>query len=85
MPLINNTKYIKRAEIKFFSLINILSENKKHNTLDEWYAKNGSNVPIGRFGEAEEVADLIVFLASDRASYITGTAINIDGGSSAVT
>ena len=62
-----------------------LSENKKQTTLDEWYAKNGSNIPIGRFGEAEEVADLIVFLASDRASYITGTAINVDGGSSAVT
>ncbi|GIS68964.1 MAG: hypothetical protein CM1200mP8_5220 [Chloroflexota bacterium] len=58
---------------------------KSRKTLDEWYAKNASNIPIGRFGEAEEVADLIVFLASDRASYITGTAINVDGGSSAVT
>ena len=62
-----------------------VSENKKQGTLDEWYSKNGRNIPLGRFGEAEEVANLIVFLASDRASYITGTAINVDGGSSAVT
>lgn len=35
---------------------------------------------LGRFGRPEEVADLIVFLASDRANFITGTVINIDGG-----
>jgi 3-oxoacyl-[acyl-carrier protein] reductase len=37
-------------------------------------------VPLGRVGEPKEVAGLIVFLASDRASYITGTVINVDGG-----
>lgn len=37
-------------------------------------------VPLGRYGTAEETADLIVFLGSDRASYITGTTIAIDGG-----
>lgn len=41
-------------------------------------------IPLGRMGGIEEVADLIAFLASERASYITGTAINIDGGLSAV-
>ena len=35
---------------------------------------------LGRFGEPEEVADLIIFLASDKASFITGAVINIDGG-----
>ena len=35
---------------------------------------------LGRFGEPEEVADLIAFLGSDQASFITGTIINIDGG-----
>ncbi|HVC32849.1 MAG TPA: SDR family oxidoreductase [Chloroflexota bacterium] len=53
-------------------------------TLDEWYAERGKNIPLGRVGEAEEVGNLIAFLASDRAAYITGTAINIDGGVSAV-
>ncbi|MGW3566100.1 SDR family NAD(P)-dependent oxidoreductase [Streptomyces sp. NPDC000941] len=40
--------------------------------------------PLGRPGEAEEVAQLALFLASDRASYITGTNIPVDGGWTAV-
>jgi NAD(P)-dependent dehydrogenase (short-subunit alcohol dehydrogenase family) len=36
--------------------------------------------PLGRFGEAQEVTDAVLFLASDRASYITGTVLNVDGG-----
>ena len=53
-------------------------------TVDEFYAQAGAGVPLGRIGTAEEVADVITFLASDRASFITGTAINVDGGESAV-
>ena len=41
-------------------------------------------VPVGRFGQPEEFANLACFLASDAASYITGTAINVDGGRSPV-
>jgi 3-oxoacyl-[acyl-carrier protein] reductase len=37
-------------------------------------------VPVGRFGKAEEVAELVAFLASEKASYITGEVININGG-----
>ncbi len=37
-------------------------------------------IPMNRFGEAEEVADLVSFLASKKASYITGEIININGG-----
>lgn len=37
-------------------------------------------IPINRFGEAEEVADLVSFLVSKKASYITGEVININGG-----
>jgi 3-oxoacyl-[acyl-carrier protein] reductase len=55
-------------------------------TLNQFYDEmaQASQVPIGRVGEAEEAADLIAFLVSERASYITGVAINIDGGSSPV-
>jgi len=37
-------------------------------------------IPINRFGKAEEVADLVAFLASEKASYITGEVISINGG-----
>ena len=37
-------------------------------------------VPVGRFGEAEEVAELVAFLVSDAAAYITGEVISINGG-----
>jgi len=37
-------------------------------------------IPMKRFGEADEVADVVVFLASKGASYITGEVINVNGG-----
>jgi 3-oxoacyl-[acyl-carrier protein] reductase len=40
----------------------------------------GSQIPLGRVAKPEEFADLVVFLASERASYITGVSIPIDGG-----
>lgn len=39
-----------------------------------------TQIPGGRFGTAEEVADAVSFLVSDRASYITGQVLNVDGG-----
>ena len=38
------------------------------------------HVPMGRFGEAEEIADAVVFLASDESTFVTGTAFTVDGG-----
>lgn len=46
--------------------------------LDEEVLKK--EIPLNRFGNAEEVADLVIFLASDKASYITGECISINGG-----
>ena len=48
------------------------------------YERTGKTVPLGRMGEAEEVANVIAFLASDAASYVTGCCINVDGGMSGV-
>ncbi|MDI1266727.1 MAG: SDR family oxidoreductase [bacterium] len=51
----------------------------------EVFAKNlAKGTPLGRIGTAEEFANLACFLASDQGSYITGTAINVDGGRSPV-
>jgi NAD(P)-dependent dehydrogenase (short-subunit alcohol dehydrogenase family) len=43
-----------------------------------------SGIPLGRVGRAEEFADLASYLLSDRSSYVTGSAINLDGGTSPV-
>ena len=56
----------------------------KGGDMDRYYREAGKGVPIGRVGEAHEFGDLVAFLASDRAAFITGTAINFDGGASAV-
>ena len=53
-------------------------------TLEDYYANMSKNVPLGRVGESAEAANLITFLASERASFITGVAINMDGGASPV-
>jgi len=48
--------------------------------VEEVAAERIKTIPLGRMGKAEEVASLVVFLASARASYITGSTIAVDGG-----
>lgn len=45
-------------------------------------AKSRGTIPAGRYGKPEEFADMVTFLASARAGYVTGSKIRIDGGSS---
>ena len=49
-------------------------------TFDEAIENMTQNIPLGRIGNPQEFANLVVFLASERASYITGTTIQVDGG-----
>jgi 3-oxoacyl-[acyl-carrier protein] reductase len=51
---------------------------------DQYYAESAKGIPMGRVGEAEEVANVITFLVSDAASYVTGSSVNLDGGMSGV-
>jgi 3-oxoacyl-[acyl-carrier protein] reductase len=62
----------------------VQSAKRANMTIEEYYKAHAKEIPIGRFGEAEEFANLACFLASDQGSYITGTAINVDGGRSPV-
>ena len=61
-------------------------ENEPNLSLEAFYDElaSGRNVPIGRVAEPHEAGDVITFLASERASYLTGIAVNLDGGASAV-
>jgi len=64
---IESDQWVRRAE----------AEGK---SLADYYADMGRMVPMGRVGTSEEFANAACFLASDAGSYITGTAINVDGG-----
>jgi NAD(P)-dependent dehydrogenase (short-subunit alcohol dehydrogenase family) len=50
---------------------------------DEMWKRMGKSHPIGRVGEPSEVGEAVAFLCSDRASFITGVAMPVDGGMAA--
>jgi meso-butanediol dehydrogenase / (S,S)-butanediol dehydrogenase / diacetyl reductase len=54
----------------------LLGDYQPGELMREWV----EDIPIGRAGTADDVADLLLFLASEQAGYITGQAVNIDGG-----
>ena len=55
--------------------------NSKYGTPDRWQEfLSELNLPFGRMGEASEVADMVAFLVSPRAAYVSGTIVTVDGG-----
>ena len=75
--LIKSGQHQRRYDVRVQSEPNL--------TLDTFYDQLADGrVPLGRVGEAEEAGDVIAFLASERASFLTGIAVNLDGGASAV-
>ena len=90
------TKALSKELAPFNILVNVVavgkikSKQQERNaerdklSIADFYAKTGKTVPLGRMGESDEVANVIAFLASDAASYVTGCCINVDGGLSGV-
>src|SRR5690606_10659607 len=60
------------------------ASDKRNISWEEWKAEQGAPVPLGRIGKAEEFAAMALLLVSEQCGYVTGTAINVDGGRSPV-
>lgn len=60
------------------------AQQQVNETYHDYLARNAKGIPLGRFGTAEEFANVACFLASDLASYVAGTSINVDGNLSPV-
>lgn len=60
--------------------INQVTADREHVPIEKIIQKSESEIPIGRFGDPEEFAKIVVFLASSANSYLTGQSLVIDGG-----
>lgn len=61
---------------------NIHAKRAPEKSEEQFFADQSAAIPLGRFGEPDEVAGVVAFLASDRASYISGASIDVAGGGS---
>jgi 3-oxoacyl-[acyl-carrier protein] reductase len=68
---------IGTQRIKFLDEQKAKRENR---TVESVSAESTGSIPVGRYGEPQEYADAVAFLASQCASYITGSVIRVDGG-----
>jgi 3-oxoacyl-[acyl-carrier protein] reductase len=69
--------YTATERVQELARANLLTTGR---TAEEYEAQITKDIPLRRFAKPEEVADAIVWLASERASYITGQTILVDGG-----
>jgi 3-oxoacyl-[acyl-carrier protein] reductase len=68
---------IATARIRFLDEAKAKREGRP---LDEVVSESLGSIPMARYGTPEEYADVVAFLASERASYVTGTIVRVDGG-----
>jgi NAD(P)-dependent dehydrogenase (short-subunit alcohol dehydrogenase family) len=69
--LIHSDQWVRRHKAE--------GAGRSYETFAAEFARD-NKIPLGRLGEAEEFANIACFLASEAGGYITGTAINVDGG-----
>src|SRR6202034_3548860 len=63
------TKFLDQAKAK-----------REGRSVEDVSAESAGSIPVGRYGKPEEYGDVVAFLASERAAYITGSVIRVDGG-----
>ena len=96
--MLNLTKALAAELAKDNVLVNavvpyIIDTERQDETMQEWAKMTGqteaevrkqrvSRLPVGRMGRPEEVAGVVAFMASERSSYVVGTAWYVDGGGS---
>jgi 3-oxoacyl-[acyl-carrier protein] reductase len=68
---------IATSRIKFLDEAKAKREGR---TLEHVEAENTASIPAGRLGKPEEYGDVVAFLSSERAAYITGSVVRVDGG-----
>jgi 3-oxoacyl-[acyl-carrier protein] reductase len=68
---------IATGRIKFLDEAKARREGR---SVEEVSAESTATIPLGRYGKPEEYADVVTFLASERAAYLTGSVIRVDGG-----
>ena len=69
-----------RIETERIRFLDESRAKKQGRSVSEVSAESIASIPVGRYGRPEEYADAVAFLASERASYITGTIMRVDGG-----
>lgn len=72
------------GQIKSDQIQRAYDASDRSTSFEQFVAEAGKRLPMGRMGEASEVAEVALFLSSEQASYLTGCAINMDGGLSRV-
>jgi len=60
--------------------LDAIKASKQGKAVEDVSAASVASIPVGRYGDPREYADAVTFLASTRASYITGTVLRVDGG-----
>jgi 3-oxoacyl-[acyl-carrier protein] reductase len=68
---------IATGRIKFLDEAKAKREGR---SVEDVSAESTASIPLGRYGKPEEYADVVTFLASERAAYVTGSVIRVDGG-----
>mgnify|MGYP006185791083 CR=1 FL=1 len=80
LPLGGHGRVEVRRELRVVAALGVEADGRGYITIDLKEEDFKKLIPMQRFGEPEEVAEVVAFLASEKSAYITGEVININGG-----